>query len=416
MIAELKKEVEEMIQRPVRSRGDCEFISNTIYEKLNLEISYNTLRRLFGLAPYTKPSNKTLDTLAKFIGYNNYIHFSQTYQFKNKINLTQITFKALADNNEDYIIDLVIKTRYSKDDFISFIVLLTRELLHIKNYQLLNNLFKIDELKFESFSYTEVLNLGNSVGLIFRTKPDIDSILLKNENFLRCIYLTFVDYSNLNGYYGKFAQQIINNDISYDISIFSSAVLEFKNFLNHKPSQRILISKKNQAKFNPILKSRLAALELIVRNQCDTLTIMANYTSKIKSESIMIDYFYELFISAILTKNTVLMKFLIDKVNFIDTTKYYYQKHYLNCYYLMCAYYYRINGLGILERKFYKLYDENSLRFSYEDFIKILHKVYLFDKYKKHKQKELIKEKYIKLSKKLNYSIFSDSFILDYFN
>lgn len=416
MIAELKKEVEEMIQRPVRSRGDCEFISNTIYEKLNLEISYNTLRRLFGLAPYTKPSNKTLDTLAKFIGYNNYIHFSQTYQFKNKINLTQITFKALADNNEDYIIDLVIKTRYSKDDFISFIVLLTRELLHIKNYQLLNNLFKIDELKFESFSYTEVLNLGNSVGLIFRTKPDIDSILLKNENFLRCIYLTFVDYSYLNGYYGKFAQQIINNDISYDISIFSSAVLEFKNFLNHKPSQRILISKKDQAKFNPILNSRLAALELIVRNQCDTLTIMANYTSKIKSESIMIDYFYELFISAILTKNTVLMKFLIDKVNFIDTTKYYYQKHYLNCYYLMCAYYYRINGLGILERKFYKLYDENSLRYSYEDFIKILHKVYLFDKYKKHKQKELIKEKYIKLSKKLNYSIFSDSFILDYFN
>lgn len=415
MIAELKKEVEEMIQRPVRSRGDCEFISNTIYEKLNLEISYNTLRRLYGLAPFTKPSNKTLDTLAKFIGYNNYVHFSQTYQFKNKIDLTQITFKAIANNNEDYIIDLVIKTRYSKEDFISFIILLTRELLHIKNYQLLNKLFKIDELKYESFSYTEVLNLGNSVGLIFRTKPDIDSILLKNENFLRCIYLTFVDYSNLNGYYGKFAQQIINNDISYDISIFSSALLEFKNFLNHKPSQKILISKQDQAKFNPILNSRLAALELIVRNQCDTLTIMANYTSKIKSESIMIDYFYELFILAILTKNNVLMKFLIDKVN-IYTTKYYYQKHYLNCYYLMCAFYYRINGLGILERKFYKLYDENSLRYSYEDFIKILHKVYLFDKYKKFKQKELIKEKYIKLSKKLNYSIFSDSFILDYFN
>jgi hypothetical protein len=415
MIAELKKEVEEMIQRPVRSRGDCEFISNTIYEKLNLEISYNTLRRLYGLAPFTKPSNKTLDTLAKFIGYNNYVHFSQTYQFKNKIDLTQITFKAIANNNEDYIIDLVIKTRYSKEDFISFIILLTRELLHIKNYQLLNKLFKIDELKYESFSYTEVLNLGNSVGLIFRTKPDIDSILLKNENFLRCIYLTFVDYSNLNGYYGKFAQQIINNDISYDISIFSSALLEFKNFLNHKPSQKILISKQDQAKFNPILNSRLAALELIVNNQCETLTIMAQYTSKIKSESIMIDYFYELFILAILTKNNVLMKFLIDKVN-IYTTKYYYQKHYLNCYYLMCAFYYRINGLGILERKFYKLYDESSLRYSYEDFIKILHKVYLFDKYKKFKQKELIKEKYIKLSKKLNYSIFSDSFILDYFN
>ena len=59
MIEILKKELEDKIKRPVRTRGDCELISNAILETLNLDISYNTLRRLYGLAPYTKPNNKT---------------------------------------------------------------------------------------------------------------------------------------------------------------------------------------------------------------------------------------------------------------------------------------------------------------------------------------------------------------------
>ena len=67
MIIELKKEVEAKFGKKVENRGDCEMISNTILELLDVEISYNTLRRMYELVPYTKPNTKTLNTLNKRI-------------------------------------------------------------------------------------------------------------------------------------------------------------------------------------------------------------------------------------------------------------------------------------------------------------------------------------------------------------
>ena len=100
MITELKKEVESKFGKKIEKRGDCEMISNAILEILDIEISYNTLRRLYGLAPYTKPNTKTLNTLAQFVGYNNYYHFSKKYIFKDITKIFQITYKCLYDNNE----------------------------------------------------------------------------------------------------------------------------------------------------------------------------------------------------------------------------------------------------------------------------------------------------------------------------
>lgn len=49
MIEELKKLIEEKIKRKVKTRGDCEFISNAILETLDIEISYSTIKRFYGL-------------------------------------------------------------------------------------------------------------------------------------------------------------------------------------------------------------------------------------------------------------------------------------------------------------------------------------------------------------------------------
>ena len=75
MIDILKKEIEKKIGKKINSRGDCELVSNVILETLELEISYSTIRRLYGITNETKPNNKTLNTLSKFVGYKNYIHF-----------------------------------------------------------------------------------------------------------------------------------------------------------------------------------------------------------------------------------------------------------------------------------------------------------------------------------------------------
>ena len=88
LIDVLKKEIEKKIGKKINSRGDCELVSNIIFETLETEISYNTVRRFYGLINPTKPNTKTLNTLSKFVGYKNYIHFLQSHSFKQKIDLT----------------------------------------------------------------------------------------------------------------------------------------------------------------------------------------------------------------------------------------------------------------------------------------------------------------------------------------
>ena len=153
----LKKRVEKKIGKPIKTRGDCELVSNAVLETLDIDISYSTIKRLYGLAPYTNPNSKTKNTLAQFVGYKNYAHFSQNHGYKDKIDLTQLTYKAVYLGNEQAILELIIETKKSAENFIGFIVILTRELFHNKNYRLIDEIFKLKALNFNSFSYSEVL-------------------------------------------------------------------------------------------------------------------------------------------------------------------------------------------------------------------------------------------------------------------
>ena len=64
----------------------------------------------------TKPNNKTLNTLAKFVGYKNYIHFSQ---ITNKKLILIIIYKIVSGNFSE---------NENSEDFISMIIILIREL------------------------------------------------------------------------------------------------------------------------------------------------------------------------------------------------------------------------------------------------------------------------------------------------
>lgn len=50
MIDELRHELEKTFNRKISDRGHCEALVQDIYEKTGALLSYNTLRRLFGLA------------------------------------------------------------------------------------------------------------------------------------------------------------------------------------------------------------------------------------------------------------------------------------------------------------------------------------------------------------------------------
>jgi hypothetical protein len=415
----LKKRIEGKIGKPVKTRGDCELVSNAVLETLDIDISYSTIKRLYGLAPYTKPNSKTTNTLAQFVGYKNYAHFSQNYRYKDKIDLSQLTYKAVSIGNEQTILELIIETKKSSENFIRFIVLLTRELFHNKNYRLLDQIFELKALNFNSFSYSEVLYLGNSIGLLLRKQAKIDPILLNNTNFLSCVYLTFVDYSNLNGYYGEWTEIINKNQPKKEITLFTDSLLEFRNFLNNKKLKKLNEDLIYNKELHPILCSRLLASKLLVNdnsNSINTSKILDSYFEVHSKKSSLVDYSYELFTTAILTKNYVLMKYLIKNTNLDTTTEFYYQKSHLNSYYLMCVFYFKQTQNSVEEKRYNSLFNINDCMYSYEGFITILHYIYVFGSIKTGSRKDLIKKKYIQLTTQLNYPYFSKNYLLNYFD
>lgn len=414
MITELKKEVESKFGKKIEKRGDCEMISNAILEFLDIEISYNTLRRLYGLAPYTKPNTKTLNTLAQFVGYNNYYHFSKKYIFKDITKIFQITYKCLYDNNEAELLELVKNTKRSNEDFVDFIILVIRELFYRKRYTLINAIFNLKELHYTKFSYSELLCIGNSIGLILREENRVDKILTKNINFINCIYLTFVDYSSLNYYYGKWAISLKKSKISKEIRVFNNAVLQFKNFLNNKEIKELDEDLIYNQDIHPILCSRLLALKFLSKNKFDAIKILSKYQkvhSKMKNST---DYSYELYTTVILTKNKKAMKFLIQvldsKIDFL------YQTHHLNSFYLMSAFYYKLTNNKVEAVKIFKQFSLSECLFSYEEFIKLLYFIYKYDNSKLPSEKNQIIMRYKELRDKLNYPYFSEDLLLKYFD
>jgi hypothetical protein len=410
----LKKEIEAKIGKKVTNRGDCELVSNVILETLGLEISYSTIRRFYGLVNETKPNNKTLNTLAKFVGYKNYIHFSQNYSYKQKIDLTDIIYKTVSENDSENIINLVIKTKNSSEDFVSLIIILIRELWHNENHDLINRIFRLKELNFNSFSYYEALKIGNSIGLLIRKKSKIDLQLLNNINFLECVFIIFVDYSSLNKYYGDSLEIINKNNVREDITLFSTAVLEFKNFINNKVFNPINVNATYKKQLHPILSSRILSLELLSADQKKKLGILNAYHTSNLIKGNLTSHYYELFTTSILLKNTEIMFFLISKINL--KVEFYFQKTHLNSFYLMCLFYYKLIGDVENETKFLKSFKLSECRDSYKEFLTLILHVYLYNNTNEKTKKRNIKAQYKILSKKLNYPYFSDAFLLNYFN
>ena len=414
MIDILKKEIEKKMGKKITNRGDCELVSNVILETLEEEISYSTIRRLYGLVNETKPNNKTLNTLSKFIGYKNYIHFSQNYSYKQKIDLTDIIYKTVSENDSEEIFNLVNKTKNSSEDFISMVIILIRELWHNENYNLINKIFRLKALNFNSFSYYEVLKLGNSIGLLIRKKSKLEPIFLNNINFLECVFLIFVDYSSLNKYYGDSLKIIKKNNIKYDIAVFSLALLEFRNFLNNKNVNKITFKASKTKPLHPILSGRLLSLKLLSADPKKRLGILDTHHTSLLIKGNITSHYYELFTTSILLKNIEIMSFIISRITL--KVEFYYQKTHLNSFFLMCLFYYKLTGDLENETKFIKSFKLSECRDSYKEFISLIHLIYLYNSTTTNSNKKKIKIRYQSLSKKLNYSYFSEDFLLKYFD
>ena len=95
-IEELKTYIEQKYGKMLCTTTDFEEFSIYLKQKIGKNISASTLKRLYGYVnDEHKPRIVTLDALAQFIGYNNYVEFTQWLKNNTKYNSSFFIAKQL---------------------------------------------------------------------------------------------------------------------------------------------------------------------------------------------------------------------------------------------------------------------------------------------------------------------------------
>lgn len=233
----------------------------------NETIGFNTLRRLFGFLPKTKPSIKTLNTLSRFLGfssYSTYLNDKSIYDdwYFNQQLLRIKLSNQLMDNDIRFINSGVISSKN-----ITVFAYLVGYFIEKKNLDLVVKIFKNLDVKRMGDSNT--MKFATIVSHSFYTLTNKDAMTMfdclnKIKNFRTTVPLYFVDYTRLNSRYGKILDSIRSQSNEPSDLLFVELMYSYKYFYTAKEETEYLIKKpKGFNQFESILKGRYYANQIL---------------------------------------------------------------------------------------------------------------------------------------------------------
>ena len=403
----------EKIGFKIKSLKDSKRLSQIIAKENDIDISYNTIRRFFGIVKNVQASNFTLDTLSKFNGFDNYSDFMVNFKLKNKwseeFEISKIIHKSMDDQLLKYIEDNLSHTR----SFNLKLIQIIRELLLIGNFNLIRRIFELKKMNANNFNYDDKVLMGMSIGYlvsVVNVKNKMFNKLILNENFQDLIITIFVDYGSLRTYYSDIIEIIHKKGSRKDVRVFCEGILNLNMYLNKEKNESFYILKEEND-FHPILKSRIFSQYLLMEDSKIIMKLKDYYQKNLVNGLIPIECLFEINFTTILTRNFEVMEWIIKKIKpDTDYTFFYKYEHYNNFLFMKLIYYTKIN-----DHEKIATIDKNLIikRFqSYEEMALLYHNIckYKWDKNKKH-----LKE-YLTIAKKVNPEFFTKKYFLNYFN
>jgi hypothetical protein len=411
MLNILKKKTFERVGFKINNLGSAIQLSNKILEENDEFISYNTIRRLFKVVKANEnPSKKTLDIISRFNGYINYNHFIKTFKYENKWKLQNDIYEILNKMDLDLLIHFIRKNLRAKEDHVTIVIQVLRELFLQKRYHELYKTFEIEELKIENLTYDEVAHIGNGIGLLLRKiklEDDVIKTLLNIKNYQDLVYTMFVDYANLNKYYISHIK-IFKTIKSADYLIaFTESLENLHCYLNLKKTIHHDIRLNEY--YHPILKSRIISQNILNKNK-NIIQKLEQYYLQQNNPKLPIEYFYELIISAMISQNFEVMKWIIKKVEKNIEENYIYHIRHVQHYIIMKSFYFASIANKIQFKKNMKQFALEAASTSYKEMLKVFILVSRYQFANGHDKFELKKE-YKKLSKKLGYALFDENYL-----
>lgn len=212
---------------------DVTYLKEEIETVVSAKISFNTLRRLFGFLPKTKPAAQTLNILANYLGFNSFSNYKN-----NKTNYEDWYF-------QQYLIQLWKQKKLSSEaiETINLGIENENNLIYLgyflahhieKNHmQLTLSVFKA--IRFQTINRTQLHKFGiilyNSLALI----PEKQALqfygqLVPLADFRENVPLLNIDYTHLHGRYFQIIQLIAQNKANDSDVFFTALMGQYKAF------------------------------------------------------------------------------------------------------------------------------------------------------------------------------------------
>jgi hypothetical protein len=421
----LKEEVELKLGKKIMNRGDCQLLSDLIFEQQKKQISYNTLRRFFKVDKNAnqKPSSQTLNVLSKFVGHANYFSFTSGEPSKASWELQNDLFYYLDQLDTAKLQNFLIACRIQKaPNLIEILTVCFRELLLSKNYKAVHDISQSKGLNLFGLSYSERVQFGRSVGLVMRKIkiPKKELIALAENNvFLEMVFLIFVDYSSLNVTHSNYIRLMEYVSVGAVMlkrkdQLFFECLSYLRKLLIGEPLPNLTIRPSNN--LHPILYSRVCSV-LIIENSFSknsNASILEGIAKKMQSRAVnKMDYIFELITTALLLRDFELMSFVVNSEAYAEGKLY--QEAHLQQLIVVKTMLHIKSGAPIKAKKNLLHINKKGWGRSYFDIYELFLSVINYEMEPDSIIKNKIMNDYMKKVKQLNYNLFNKNYLLEYF-
>jgi hypothetical protein len=410
MLYQLKNKVSQKCGFKIKNRGDCVRLSNMIVIDSGIDISYNTLRRFYGIVKGTKPNSSTLNTLSTYVGYSSYVDFCTAYPQKKNWDIHQKIYNNIVINSK-YALALMEDEFISPENYLELLITMIGGLTFTKNIDILKLVFNSPLLNPKRYNYSEILYIGNCVGPMLKQMETPIQEFISTKYFTPTIFNSFIDISSLNGYYGTYCKNIAKKTSDKEQILFTSCIIELSKYLNNQPLT-LVTTTLNIKQIHPILYGRFKGIEILKRDFSDKESHTLSFISAIAKKKNKIDYLYEFLFACILAGEVQLLKFVQESTAHYKISKPYYQEYHYSLFELRDTIVKLKSGANI-SKKLIKLKNETLFRNSHRDFIELF--ISILDYHNSGKKRTKL-DIYLAKARRLNYPVFDKAYCVNYFS
>lgn len=425
MIDELKSEVEKTFSRKIVNRGDCEALAHDVYVKTGAVLSYNTLRRIYGLAENRNARESTLNQLAVYCGFHSYKDFCQRFSEVDIWPSWESLYVILSRNDTTSLLELLRFRRRRNEQFTLSFTIIVRELIYRKDLKALLAIFRDEEFNFNKLPYDEVAQIGVLIGMVFRNFSDfeLEKQLLRESNFRDIVFKIFVDYKSLNGKYGKWVHFLYKLEkIDKESRLFIHCIELWRRYLVNEPFNKDLKQKIPTLSTgqHPILFGRIFGLKVIfAENQKQKKVLLQKMQKRLNAQpQFANELLFEPSLQCLVTRDVVLMEFLMANQNIVNDIKYWYHISQVAVHKVFQV------SVAIHAKQYTKAKNILSqipfhyIRHGYREFVELYSTFFNFHiakQFNAKNQQELWAE-HLKIRNSLNYAILNKAYFENYFS